>query len=63
MRNTQQVYALKIMNKWDMLKRGEVNAEQTTKTSVYLLHKAFIVIIRGLCAFRPHAIRRSGRFC
>lgn len=22
--NTQQVYALKIMNKWDMLKRGEV---------------------------------------
>ncbi|KAM3868826.1 myotonin-protein kinase [Diretmus argenteus] len=25
MRNTQQVYALKIMNKWDMLRRGEVN--------------------------------------
>lgn len=24
MRNTQQVYALKIMNKWDMLRRGEV---------------------------------------
>lgn len=22
--STQQIYALKIMNKWDMLKRGEV---------------------------------------
>lgn len=63
MRNTQQVYALKIMNKWDMLKRGEVNAQRTTKNSVYRLHKAFSVMIRGLCAFRPRAIRRSGRFC
>lgn len=26
MRSTQQVYALKIMNKWDMLKRGEVTS-------------------------------------
>ncbi|TDH04519.1 hypothetical protein EPR50_G00133560 [Perca flavescens] len=25
MRSTQQVYALKIMNKWDMLRRGEVH--------------------------------------
>lgn len=24
MRQTGQVYAMKIMNKWDMLKRGEV---------------------------------------
>lgn len=29
MRSTQQVYALKIMNKWDMLKRGEVNTLHT----------------------------------
>ncbi|XP_058267942.1 myotonin-protein kinase isoform X2 [Hemibagrus wyckioides] len=28
MRNTQQVYALKIMNKWDMLKRGETACYQ-----------------------------------
>ncbi|XP_053501562.1 myotonin-protein kinase isoform X3 [Ictalurus furcatus] len=28
MRNTQQVYALKIMNKWDMLKRGQTACYQ-----------------------------------
>ncbi|XP_056323126.1 myotonin-protein kinase isoform X2 [Danio aesculapii] len=28
MRNTQQVYAVKIMNKWDMLKRGETACYQ-----------------------------------
>uniref|UniRef100_A0A8C6WFN4 non-specific serine/threonine protein kinase n=1 Tax=Neogobius melanostomus TaxID=47308 RepID=A0A8C6WFN4_9GOBI len=28
MRSTQQVYALKIMNKWDMLQRGEVRMEK-----------------------------------
>ncbi|XP_004574351.3 myotonin-protein kinase [Maylandia zebra] len=28
MRNTQQVYALKIMNKWDMLRRGETACYQ-----------------------------------
>jgi dystrophia myotonica-protein kinase len=27
MKQTGQVYAMKIMNKWDMLKRGEVRAE------------------------------------
>lgn len=27
MRSTHQVYALKIMNKWDMLRRGEVNTQ------------------------------------
>ena len=26
MKQTGQVYAMKIMNKWDMLKRGEVRA-------------------------------------
>lgn len=36
MRSTQQVYALKIMNKWDMLRRGEVH---TTHRHVLIVVK------------------------
>lgn len=33
-RSTQQVYALKIMNKWDMLRRGEVYTQTQTCTHI-----------------------------
>lgn len=36
MRSTQQVYAMKIMNKWDMLRRGEVHTH-TTPNKDFLL--------------------------
>uniref|UniRef100_A0A8C6SHU2 non-specific serine/threonine protein kinase n=1 Tax=Neogobius melanostomus TaxID=47308 RepID=A0A8C6SHU2_9GOBI len=50
MRSTQQVYALKIMNKWDMLQRGEVRMEKLitefysmslnyNKFNLFLCHK------------------------
>lgn len=40
MKQTGQVYAMKIMNKWDMLKRGEVRARaggQALVSSAHLL--------------------------
>ena len=30
LRNTEEVYAMKILNKWEMLKRAEVRAPETS---------------------------------
>lgn len=48
MQNTQQVYALKIMNKWDMLRRGEVNSQSQIHNSIhYDIH--CMKHVAGLC--------------
>lgn len=42
MRATQQVYALKIMNKWDMLRRGEVHPQTQNRTHIHKTEKRII---------------------
>lgn len=39
MRSTQQVYALKIMNKWDLLRRGEVHTQTQSCSHIHRTKK------------------------